>query len=293
MKITKTKKLIVSAACLGMASLLLVYASWAWFSSTRAVKAAGITLHVKTPDNIQISLTGGAADAEWTEALDVDTDAVLAAQIDNFDASRPVFVLPASTYAGFDHTLYATSRAKTDGQAYEDTTFYAGRPIGFSAQSGSYEGHYLDVPLYFRTWDESGASLHLSKTADGPPATRIISTDGSAIHTIARVAFLNGDKTQNAVGETIPLVYAEEDRQTASVVTGESHSFAVPDYLTFSGGLSDRRVVELAGPVEENGVTKLDVQKIVLRIWIEGQDNRCTMNMGKKTFTVHLAFAAK
>lgn len=288
---TMTKRILVSAACLGMASLLLVYASWAWFSSSRAVRATGITLHVQTPNNVQISLTGGDSDTEWTEALEVDTKTLLASQIADFDPARPVFILPASTYAGMEDTVYATSRAKSDGQAYEDTIFYAGKPIVFSSQSGSYEGHFLDVPLYFRTRDESGVSLHLSKTEPGH-TTGLASSDGSEIHKIARVAFLSGDKTANALGGTAPLVYAEEDRQTASVVTGESHSFALPQYLAFSGGVSEQSVVEIGGPVTENGVTKPAVQKAVLRIWIEGQDSRCTMNMGKKTFSVDLAFTA-
>lgn len=285
------KQIVFSGACLFLATALLAYSSWAWFVSARDVKATGITLDVMAPNNIQISLTGGDDDAQWAEELSINTSDILAAQIADFNASKAVYVLPASTYGGFDGTVFATSRAKNNGEAYEDTVFYNGHALRYTAQSDSYEGHYIDIPLYFRTRDVNGASLYLEKNHN-EKKTAISSLDDSDIYKIARVAFLNEEKTGNALGSTLPLVYAEEDRQTASVVTAQTAGFAVPEYITFgTDGFSNQCVVQIPG--REDGSAKPKIQKAVLRIWIEGQDRSCTSVMGNKKFSVSFVFTAK
>lgn len=294
---TTKKNILISSCGLGLAVLCLGYASFAWFTLGRTVYADGISLDVTAPNNIQISLKNSTDDADWSEHVTVDIKDVAEQAVQGYDKTQDnMFLLPSSTYAGFNDTVFYTTRAKTDGSTYENTVFNKGGMV--KQTKDGFEGYYFDVPLYLRsaTDDQNGVDLFLDQNkGDSPNGTYILPTIAdNNLYKTARVAFLNEDGTKNAMNSTEPLVLASPDRGvTTGVITSDTvvgGTPIAPVYLSFTNNISDMAITHL-NPAEYSGNNvNYSVTAITVRIWVEGQDKYCVVGVGGKSFTVGLKF---
>jgi len=293
------RKSILSAALMVViATMLLAYSTYAWFTVTRTVKAQGIELSVTTSNDIQISLTGGSDVTEWSDTVTINMKDVVKSQLPEFD-TETFYLLPASSFSAFKDQIFTTTRAMTDGSAYADTVFNPAHTVVKNQEA--YEGHYIDIPLFFRTgWDEDIA-IYLIKEINGVVATYIIPVNNvSNIAKTVRVAFLNVDRNETSFGgdNTEPLVYANADHgNTPHVINDEDPNSEggklVSEYMTFNTDLnmSDKAVLNLTGADYSSGTVSYTVSEMIVRIWIEGQDSNCVAAIGGKSFSVGMGFA--
>ncbi|MEG0664719.1 MAG: hypothetical protein RR483_06440, partial [Clostridia bacterium] len=179
------------------------------------------------------------------------------------------------------------------GTPHEGAIFNDGKEI--SLINSSYEGHYIDIPLYFRTASSADCSLFLDM-ADGK--TDVISTNSSSnVSKVVRAAFLSFDKDKNSNGLNTPFVYAGEGNSTAKVIENKilpyPDNIITPQYIQKNPetGLSDK-IVEVKGATNINGIISYNVTPICVRIWIEGQDTYCTHTIANESFKVNLFFKA-
>lgn len=289
------KSLILSALCVASLIIVLGYSAYGWFSLSRQVRAIGQNISVDVPENLQISLS---EDGEWSESVNVDMRALIKDITANderkFDPSSSdrYYLLPASTYSAVDGSIWNTGKANYDGSAATGAVFSQGNRIIWNPGTTSFEGHYIDVPLFFRTDGNKELKIALDKTK-----TSITSVSGTGrVNEVVRIAFLNsycnnssmgGDITLGNTPMTEPLIYS-------SVTSTSLHGGVVikdvtadnvvetkePLYLTFTDNKSEQILT-----VKPGVVTKIHV-----RIWVEGQDKACTATIGGQAFDVKLGF---
>ena len=282
-----------------IATMLLAYSTYAWFTVTRTVKAQGIELSVTTSNDIQISLTGGSDVTEWSDTVTINMKDVVKSQLPEFD-TETFYLLPASSFSAFKDQIFTTTRAMTDGSAYADTVFNPAHTVVKNQEA--YEGHYIDIPLFFRTgWDEDIA-IYLIKEINGVVATYIIPVNNvSNIAKTVRVAFLNVDRNETSFGgdNTEPLVYANADHGETPYVINDEYPNSeggklAPEYMLFNTDtkMSIKPVLNLTHAVyDSSGTVSYTVSEMIVRIWIEGQDSNCVAAIGGKSFSVGIGFA--
>lgn len=288
---TKEKRgLLAGTAFSAFAAVLaLTYAGYAWFQISRAVTAEQISLAVAAPNNVEISLDGLTG---WTQNLVVDDMQKL--HDDGLIVNGKIS--PASSLNGFDGQIFETRRANAAGRSDSDTPFSVAKGIVNTAEG--YEGFYLDLPLYFRTGAEADVPLYLVETLNGVKATDFVPVkEGQNLYKTARIAFLSeqdGSLVRNAMGGDTPLVLASSAADTASVVTqaAPGGSKVPPQYIAFQNNYSTKPIMALPAAQYEGGA-QYQVVKTTLRIWIEGEDEACLMDVGGQSFQVNLAFASK
>lgn len=280
----RKKALLLSAMSLAVAILLLGYSAYGWFSMSRSVRAVGQNVTVTVPDNLMIALSESGP---WSESVTVVlNDIVKKLTKNDTDPLKPFksgqfYLLPASTYAGFDGTIWETGSAKNNGSAAETAVFKQGHRIQWNQSTTSFEGHWIDVPLYFKTDSESDVNVALLE--NDKMIEKVGEGEGDITKTV-RAAFLNPtcDKT-SMDSDTVPLVFAGNNSEGVhdGVVIKNAVDKIPPKYLSFTDGKSDTLFT-----VKANGEAK----QIIVRIWIEGQDQKCVATIGGQTFKLSLGF---
>lgn len=272
--------IILSALSLAVAVMLLGYSAYGWMSMSRSVRAVAQNVTVSVPDNLLIS---ASESGPWSDSVTVELSDIvreLTKNDDNKYTSGKFYLLPASTYDGTEGTLWQTGSAKNDGSAAAGAVFEKGRRIKWNQSTTSFEGHWIDVPLYFKTDSESSVGVALSK---GATSIVPVSADADIVKTV-RAAFLSADRTAPSTG-TEPLVLCDEFSNgvfEGKVIKNASQKIE-PKYLTYTDGLSTELFTVAPGDTPTC---------IVVRIWVEGQDISCVAKIGGQTFSLSLGFSS-
>lgn len=283
--------MILEAAFIcGLALLTLSYSVFAWYIMNRTVSADGMQLLASTPTDIQISLTG--EEGTWTEHLVIDQVDILET-VYGYDGAKNLYIKPASSYEG--RGIFKTDRALLSGAAYSGTVFDVA--TGLVPVENHYEGYFVDIPLFFRTSAERDRPLALELPRGGADGTAIFAVTGSPdLYKTARVAFLSADKTADSAGGTDAFVLCPQEAiDSRKVIT----SSVVPDgapvdpvFLAFTDGrFSDASIFTIPAATYVGSDCTYHPIQITLRIWIEGQDNRCVVGVGNQSFAVSLRFS--
>lgn len=280
---TNTKKaLMISALCVASAVILLGYSAYGWMTMSRQVRAVGQNVSVTVPENLQISLS---ADGEWAESVNtyleeivegITKDDTSPLKPFNPGGSERFYLLPASSYNGVNGSIWKTESAKFDGSPSDSAVFEEGHRIQWNASTTSFEGHYIDIPLYFRTDGENELRIALYND------TTSVTPDTNGINQIVRVAFLRSDCTASSMGDNEPLVYAcsESTGVFGGNVIKNATEKIPPKYLEFT----DKKTQQLFT------VRPGEVTQITVRIWVEGQSVNCVAAIGGQSFSVSLGF---
>lgn len=275
------KSLIFSALCVASIIIVLGYSAYGWMSMNNQVRAVGKNITVTVPENLHISLSPSDG---WTSTLNVNMEDIVKQATSgdttpfNPGGSERFYLLPASTYNGVNDTIWQTGQAKDNGAPADGAVFDLGHRIKWNASTTSFEGHFIDVPLYFRTDGEVDLKIALYED------TTAITPDTNNINKIVRVAFLNPACTASSMGNAEPLVLA--GNESTGVFNGKVIKNATekipPKYLSYTNKLSKQLFT-----VAHDAVTQITV-----RIWIEGQDQNCVAKLGGQSFSVSLGFCA-
>lgn len=279
------KTILLSALCVAVAILTLGYSAYGWMSMSREVRAIGQNISITVPENLMISTS---LDGPWSDTVNVDMKSLVKALTANdekkFTDSDSFYLLPASTYSGIDGTIWQTGNAKTDGSYADGAVFSAGNCIKWNASTSSFEGHYIDVPLYFRTDGDVDPNLQIA-LAESATSIEPAGENGNKIENAVRVAFLNSECNAPSTGSE-PLVLASKNSTglhggVIKSVSGNTITEYTPKYLEFNEGGKTSQLFS---------VTTGAVTQITVRIWVEGQDRSCIAMIGGQTFSVSLGF---
>lgn len=291
------RKLIPAVAMLMVAAITLTSASYAWFTMSKTVTANGIELTATAPTSLLISSekTFGSA-KDVTTVTDTHIQPYAPTTTVNLKGTGQDDLIgnlnPASSLKGIN-VYYADQIFETNGAPTASTVFTAVDTTNKDAVGVKKDGYYIDIPLWIKSTGNKAVDVQLD-LATGK--TQITTLADGKIFNAARFAILNDNKTA-AVSTGLGIdgyMFKSKDAAMISGLTG-------PIDEAGTGGEIYKGVADTAGDFA-TGTQKLftmdaalnaeapTIKKIVVRVWIEGQDVACVTKNQAHKFAVQLVF---
>ena len=225
-------------------------------------------------------------------------------------------------------SLMATAYAFPDSAAKSVEDFWTGYSSSTIWFNTNDDGYYVDIPLWLRTNARTPVSLYVEgyvTKKDGSLATE--EGDPDALYKAVRVALLKEQNsglipavtadTEGKAKNIIPLqnatAYGMSDNsildsknytvtrdKTDEITDGKLYGLGLSDALYTNGGIlqagnyteymayTGETVVTLATPEEE--AEWGEKQKLILRIWLDGEDKDCWNETAGQDWSIHLKF---
>ena len=312
------RKLVPALAMLTVSAITLSTASYAWFTMSRTVTAEGLNLTAIAPTNIFISsadpgVEGFDATNSWSSSATLT--AITGAKLIPASSINGVKFIAAKDIAisvpDASTQLYDVS---TKVKAYGNTNTYE----PYVAKTGV-DGYYADFPLWFKTSGEDAVDMTISLGLTSIDDTTKIG--GAVRFAILNEKILDETDTANTGAEIIT--------GTPSVIYGISKNVSTIDYLGgLTGplntvgvaganyvGLAEKAPVynadgtlNIAGdtgttyyenlttkiftvPAQTEGTAGDEYVKIIVRVWVEGQDTQCVSTNASTAFNLTVGFS--
>lgn len=308
-KKSNNKSKVVSAlAMLLVSAVALSSASYAWFTMSKEVSVTGIELQATAPDNVLIC--NNAADFGKIEnyanskelnmkTKDIVTDGKVAATQIYVDDEHPTKLIPASSANGV--SIYSTdNNISKAGIANADATFKTITEDNNTTTSL----YYADVPLYILTTGEGDVTLQLD---EGQSKIEAADNDEKNIFKAVRFAILDSNAANlgNVVyGENNKYLTTGKGAVTAIGTDSKATTFETDDKpaVEVSATSSDEKTrkseISLVGTKnatnknvkDESETNKYQYTKIIVRIWVEGQNKYCVTENADAKFKMNLVF---
>ena len=294
--------------------LLLVAATYTWFSISKTPRVNAMDLYVTTPAGLQIALNYDSPDEEWGQAVQF---------ADMVTETAP---LKPCTWSDRDGRFYAAVYG-ADGRMTGDWTPLSDE-INANVKTGS--GYYTMGTIYARS--DSAVKVSLSEAVTMEDGTRSAGTYliGTPVWNGDTVLHDNGgsgaeyavriglritpvDQAGEAAGDTVFYIYEPNSDAHANGGTGY---LATPN---INGGpelvpaerlitqttsswtevspvqqnVTFRTMGQFTSPTELFSLEKGQMVRIDLYIWLEGQDVDCTNQIGSEAMVLaSIQFAA-
>lgn len=253
----KYGKLLIAFMWLGLTMIMIVGATFAWFSENRQVEADGMKVQAEVASNLLITNSGKAsydfaADATNTATTELSpastTMTTTALQSGNFFYADRTHIAYSTGAAGADTVFSAVAAANiaTDAAASGDKTYVSKNTFYIKAEGDEtkkIESVYVDSVVVTGASEEISSSLRVAVVCD------------SNVFLFAPVSG-----------------YTATYKGIASAATGLTNAQAsANETITAStGGTSSTTKI---GEIATIGTTELTV---VIYVWYEGQDANCT-----------------
>lgn len=323
------KKLIPAVAMLTTSAIMLSTATYAWFTMNKEVEVTGIKLSATVPASMQISLghVDGTGDSATLKSPKNTNDSEDWSGIVAFDSVYKSFGLlePASSIDG--NKLYYTNdatgvgRTVANGAKFFEATDKA--TLSVKTNDTTTNGHYVDIPVYFRTSETGTDEVELSVKAD----ITVGQTTNNSLYKAARVAILSSeaeadmenwnDINSTVTTDSIGVIAHGSTAYYADKVDDNTSKNAVAKAGTYTGGTDTDQIYEAAKIVTQfdntsstkvkgdtvvkvkkhasNDTDKVygDTTKKIIRVWLEGEDTACWNAYAGQDFTITLNFIDK
>lgn len=269
------KKLIPALALLLLSAVLLTTASYAWFSMNTKVTVTGMQVKTKVSSNLLIA--GGALADAAKKADNLFTN--------KYEASiTDVLLEPVSTTTG--KAFFYTTDARSDGSKNAPLT--GTDAVALEAYNAAEVPTSSELTDFNTAYSTTGAVgyvdyvFQLKATNTGDSAANIQITKLDLTYNKANAA--DDDDDENAFRVA---VFVEDMGETGSTCTAGSGTL-IATYKTASAANHDGKTANstttITGTPTYNGTAtlasvaagKTNYYKVVVRLWIEGQDTTCT-----------------
>jgi hypothetical protein len=250
-----TKKIIPALVMLLVSAVLLSTASYAWFSMNTTVTATGMSVTATVSSNLLIA----------GDELDSTTIKAESAFITTYNGSSITGILePVSTVNGKDY--FYTTNAKADGDAIADA-YVAYDVEAFNTAYGTTNAvGYIDYVFQLKATNTDTTTAkdikltQLDLTYEG-------ATDGNKAYRVAVFAEDLGTTPTAPAGGVGTLVGIYSPSGAANQTPGE----AVTSTTTTAAVVYNdaTKVVTVAA-------NSTNYYKVVVRLWLEGEDTTCT-----------------
>lgn len=314
-KSNNRSKVVSALAMLLVSAVALSSASYAWFTMSDKVEVNGIQLQATAPDNVLITTNGydvtkidsykSSIAIKSNNSLNEVLKTGVGKNLNNVDDAGSTAVAtsgpsidklyPMSSTDGVNK--FATAKAEVEGYSSDATTFT-------DATNGT-EVYYVDVPLYILTTGTTPVTLKLDETQ-----SKIQDTKNKEIYKAVRFAVLDDDASETALGTFAASAdywtytdgkYAEDGTQAGAIkkltATNVKESQETADDIAnipVLGNTSAKntKTIQLA-KADTVGATvdgRFSPKKVIVRIWIEGENKNCVNKNADQSFEVNLTF---
>lgn len=272
-----TRKLIPAIAMLLVAAAVMSTASYAWFTMSKQVTATGMNVTVTAPSNLVIAteFSGPYAASANLEVLD-----------------HTYYVVPASSVDGETFfVLDSTSAVDGAGKRLIDSKYVTGEKAVAATTPGTITsatiGAYVDFKYYIKTDGGAPVKLYVKSVKLGQENAK------DAGKNAIRFAILDGFTSINETGTARTTI------NDNNVYTGAG-TYAVPGKaiktIQTNGTVTedDLAAVEAftVGSTELFTVIPGAISVITIRVWLEGEDESCTVgNAASMKFNLEVVFA--
>ncbi|WP_288683839.1 hypothetical protein [uncultured Eubacterium sp.] len=314
-KSNNRSKVVSALAMLLVSAVALSSASYAWFTMSKEVSVTGIKLSATAPDNVLITTNGYDVTKidSYKSSIAIKSDNSLNEVLktgvgknlqNNDDAGSTAVVTsgnsidklyPMSSTDGI--SKFATSNAEVEGYSSNATTFT-------NAENGT-ELYYVDVPLYILTTGTTPVDLKLDETQSS-----ITDSKNKEIYKAVRFAVLNEGATATALGTFAASdeywtytdgKYAADGAKAGAIKTLNANKKGTQEsadeiadipVLKGTNGAKNTKTIQLA-KADTDGATvdgRFSPKKVIVRIWIEGENKNCVNKNADQSFEVSLTF---
>lgn len=256
------RKLIPAVAMLLVSATMLSTASFAWFSMNENVTATGMQVKVDAPASLLISTTGAQNEFHNSVQVTIDDGANTlghASSVDGDELYAPN--LDDVNQSGGIDNEGTTALTLITEENYE--TLYVTGTVG-----------YVDVPLWLATSGAEEENIAIDNTTTSF-ATASNGTNG-LLPAFRFAVLLSDDEEEETISPPeVNNVWAGanndplgEDNQAYTTTTTKAD---VEQYTTDTSLFALQGVDTATTP----GTPTLRPQKIIIRIWLEGEDSAC------------------
>ncbi len=259
-------RLIINLVTLILTATVLIFISMAWYVTNEKAEVSGVVGASAVGDNLYISSTFSPSanqttinelDSNWKKEITIDTNSLL----------LPVSTNDASNY-------YYTPDVASDGTAIVSNNKY-----NFVKVTTAKSFYYLEKTIYLCLDDEKSSSCCL-KYVNIKQGTDVDSNIFKAV----RVYF------EDEANETSKMFkYQDETAYPAISETAVANTDPAIDAGTQVPSIFNFPLV--GKTINEEDVTTYTFKKIVIRIWVEGQDSNALATYAGTGFKVNLVFA--
>ncbi len=271
------RKLIPAVAMLLVSASMLSTASYAWFSMNNKVTANGMKVNVTTPGDLEISADG--QDYNKTNAP---------TQVTSLTSST--VLAPVSSEDGKDSSFYyATMKdIATNGDVGKNTEVKLMNASNLQTDFGADYLGFVDYSFYVKNSAKVSKDITYAETeckfAYTPKATE---TDTNKTIDAFRYTIFVGEKDQDTVSTTTAISKAVWSNVQTSTVAWNAVKAAGTE-ATAAGTIDYFEAGTKLFTAEAGGA-----YKIVVRIWLDGEDSLTTTNnfsvmLGDYSLTVAL-----
>lgn len=281
------RKLIPAIAMLVVAAVTLTSASYAWFTMSREVTADGIQLTATAPTNLLIS-----SETTWGNTNLKDFAATTTVNLKNDGGIVVGKLMPASSLDGIK-LFFPDTISESNGAPTADTTFTQVNADGTSAagikDGQPADGYYIDIPLWLKT--EGNTDVKVTVNTE---KTQIVAGDVAEgkIFTAARFAILNADGAvfpgDNLDGYIVKPAGAKIIDGLKGPITAAGTGGDLFQGTTDDGSKNATGTKELFTVTTDSQTNPV---KIIVRLWIEGQDAACIYDNRSHDFKVTLVLS--
>ncbi|MBR4626636.1 MAG: hypothetical protein IKO47_02865 [Ruminococcus sp.] len=315
-KSSARRKLLPAVAMLAVSAISLSSATYAWFTMNKEVKVEGMMVRTKVGDNLLICTTN--MDSDFTSTP--------------LSQSRKALLEPVSSVTGATGSFYYTVDAKADGDAVSDVYYpYFETGSGTTANSDAKAGKnaymngfqtsygntvstsedfgiaygYVDYTFYLKATSSAAGQKVVMSQCDLDYVGNALATSGASgalgkeggPDRAWRVAvFATSTSVPQGTGVLATdiaiegnqkglIALADAENQTANMAVSAENAAptAITNNASGSGVVLDT--------ISTANVTKY--YKVVVRLWLEGEDNTCTSETYAKltnSYSLDMAF---
>ena len=275
MKIKASKKIIMAALALLMAVGLAAGSTFAWFSMNNRVEVSGMEVKTKVSSNLlitsdELSSTAKKADENFTAAPLVQTVKGI--------------LEPVSTINGT--SFFYTKEANADGTIASGATY-----VAYSSSAASDTTNYDSAfSEYYGVTKTSATGLISGENGAKPYVDYVFQLKAVNTETSAtKVKLTTLDLTYGAAtdaNKAYRVAVFVEDISGGTATAGVGELKAIYAHTSAENQTDGKAVnsTSTVGTVAYNGTAELDevaanttkYYKVVVRLWIEGEDTTCT-----------------
>ena len=260
------KKLIPALALLLVSAVMLATSSFAWFSMNTSVTVTGMSVTAKVNDNLQIAPTTTAATAKEDDS---------AFKYGYVMTHTTALLEPVSSINGVNFFYTSTKNVSADGDAASDTyvAYDPDTPAAMTAFNTNYGSTgavgYVDYAVQLKA-DNSSNSPKDVVLSD----INLTYAGTAAAQSAFRVAVFVWD--MGATGATAASAPTQSKLVSLLKMDGSAY-YTDGKAVTSTSALGDiDGAADDAATIGEVAANSTKYFKVVVRLWLEGEDESCT-----------------